>query len=873
MSDHTPDFEQLLERTAAQVRDASPTDEQIQQAADRVWQTLSNNTAPAAVDAAQIDQINGCEDYQRLIPAYLAGQLPQARKMLVEDHTRECVPCRRALKAAREGRKETAVPLPKQRSNSPMRYLALAAMMILGLGAAFFLAYEFLPFGTAETATVKTVDGQLFRVASTSHLPLTVDEVIRRGDILRTGRDGGAVVELEDGSLVELRARSEIAIHEGRSGTTIDLARGNVIVQAAPQRERHLFVATNDCLVSVTGTIFSVNHGTKGSRVSVIEGEVRVQHGGDETVLQPGQQIATQANLNAVPVKDEIAWSRDVDHYLELLEELNALRQDLDAVPQPELRYSSRLLDLMPEDIHFFAAVPNFGETVDSTYAVLQQSLEESPMLGEWWTKHGKNLEPMIDEAVDRVSRFAEFLGDEIAVGGNISDLDTYGPLVLADVTDADGLRAFIAEQIEDANWIEGDLGVVVLEDLSAPPANNGKYLFVWIDGDVLAASPDAARLQDVARVLANGTNPFVGSEFHQRIAELYTEGAGVLAAADLEAVIDAARAKGESPEDMAQLERTGLLDVHHLMLEHKKTDLTENRAVLTFREARQGIASWIDTPAPMGSLDFISPDAKVVGAVVFKDPVRMLEDLETILGSEANPFGGQLDEVGERLGLDIREDFAAVLGGEMAFAFDGPLVPEPAWKLIVEIYDTARFQWAMEQALAKVNDHLREEGKDPIEIRQEDVGGQTYFSLPIEVYEIHYTFVEGYLVAAPNRALLDRAIRFRDSGYSIAQAPKFAGLLPNDGRNNYSAIFYQDLGNIMQAMAESVGQLSEEQQQRLEELTAGSTSTLGYAYAEEDRIIVAATNESGLLGTLLMQLAGLQNPAGLADLFTSFGP
>ena len=46
----------------------------------------------------------------------------------------------------------------------------------------------------------------------------------------------------------------------------------------------------------------------------------------------------------------EIGWSRDVDHYLTLLEEYTQLRRDLQqTVSRPGLRYASRLLDLAPQ--------------------------------------------------------------------------------------------------------------------------------------------------------------------------------------------------------------------------------------------------------------------------------------------------------------------------------------------------------------------------------------------------------------------------------------------------------------------------------------------------------------------------------------------
>ena len=109
------------------------------------------------------------------------------------------------------------------------------------------------------------------------------------------------MLRLADGSLVEMRERSEVSITENRKGVTVKLERGDVAVEAAKQRERHLYVATPDSLVSVTGTIFFVGSGTKGSRVSVVEGEVHVNHAGQDNVA-PRRQVTTNARLETVPL-------------------------------------------------------------------------------------------------------------------------------------------------------------------------------------------------------------------------------------------------------------------------------------------------------------------------------------------------------------------------------------------------------------------------------------------------------------------------------------------------------------------------------------------------------------------------------------------
>ena len=875
MSEHMNDPDALLDRAASQIAASEPAEAQARAAAARVWDRLANDATDAAAQAAEVGEIRGCDDYQALIPAYLEDALPEARKLLLEDHTRECVPCRRALKTAREGEAPAPpwqpaaekAPSPSWRS---YKVWALAATLIAGIGIAQFLVRELMPFGSGESAVVQAVDGDLFRIAHTSHLPIAVGDTVREGETVRTGREGSAVVRLNDGSLVEIRQRSEVRLEESRRGTTVELERGSVIVQAAPQRQRHLYVSTEDCLVSVTGTIFSVNHGTKGSRVAVIEGEVRVAHSGEETVLEPGQQVATDVNLGDVAVAEEIGWSRDVDHYLTLLGEYSQLRRDIrQSVPRPGLRYDSRLLDLAPENTVFYAALPNLGETISETHRLIQERLDDNQMLADWWRSQGADqFAPDVDEIVGKLSDFGDFLGAELAVVGYSPAPDELdGPLVLAEVVDPAGLQDFIEQQIDQ--YGDGDHGELVFVDDPFAPQGGEDRLLMWLAADLAVASTDAAQIARVAGIVLQGAdNPFVGTEFHSAIAALYQDGADIIVAADLEGVVTTQMAR-ETDDQAQTFERMGFLDARHLLLESKQLGTkTHHRASLTFSEARKGLASWLAPPAPMGALDFISPDAQLVSAFVFKDPVKLLDDLYAFMENEGDVGG--LSEFEQRFGFSLRDDVAASLGGEFAVALDGPILPEPSWKVVLEVYDPSKLQWSLEEAVAELNTFLRQEGEPEVAMLQEEVGGRVFYTVDSDKMDVHYTFEDGYMVLAPNRTLLDRAIRFRDSGYSITDASRFTSLLPADGRNNFSGLIYQDLSSVMSSVAERLaqGQLTEEQQTALEAMQSESAPTLGYAYGEENSILIAASSDNDALSSVLLYLLGMKNPAGLEQLF-----
>jgi uncharacterized protein (TIGR03435 family) len=93
-------------------------------------------------------------------------------------------------------------------------------------------------------------------------------------------------------------------------------------VNAAEQRSgRYLYVQTKDVLVSVVGTVFFVNEEAEGSRVGVIEGEVRVQRGAANKKLLPGQLLETNPLMNPVSLQQAVSWSRHAESHVALLEQ------------------------------------------------------------------------------------------------------------------------------------------------------------------------------------------------------------------------------------------------------------------------------------------------------------------------------------------------------------------------------------------------------------------------------------------------------------------------------------------------------------------------------------------------------------------------
>jgi hypothetical protein len=201
-----------------------------------------------------------------------------------------------------------------------------------------------------------------------------------------------------------------------------------------------------------------------------------------------------------------------------------------------------------------------------------------------------------------------------------------------------------------------------------------------------------------------------------------------------------------------------------------------------------------------------------------------------------------------------------------------------PSWKIVTEVYDPGKLQWVFSKLVDDANTKAAQNGKPQLQSTQQVQNGLTYYQIvwpgSAGVAEIDYVFDGGYLIAAPNRTLLDAAIAAKTSGTSLSRSTAFRSALPRDGQTNFSALAYENLGTLGTSLSTALQSLGKQvdpaMRQKLQTAAgAAAQSSLVAAYGESDRIIFSSTALPGFGSGTLMSMTG---PFNLLSLFEQNG-
>lgn len=864
------------------IKAGTPSAAELDAARARVQSALARHRGPQEVvlesnpqmETASQEHWNSIDDYIAAIPAYLAQELSPQQAMLFEEESRASLPLKRALNQARGAVDTELETFGGAGKHNRLGWFAAAAT-VAAIAIGLFVTVPELPsFNQTQVAQVDEIDGSLYQLVDGNLEELAPGAWINGLQRIRSGSGSSALITLDDGSQIEVDERSELSMTRRGSGNRIDVSRGRILVEASPQGSGTLDVFTDEFMVSVTGTIFEVAHGAKGSRVAVVEGSVNVLLKGNTSSIEPGQIMDSRTKSLALSVADEIAWSKDADEYVAMMQEIADLQQDLREVLDTQPRYSTRLLDLVPADTAMYVAVPNAPEIVSEVYEVIRARMQGSELLGDMWTEFEAASEAQyLDEIMSWLGQIGATLGDETVfvlsqVASPVLESDIV-PIVLSEVNAA-AFRSAFDDQVARLQEVLAAEGVdsefeVTLIDNAADALDN--QLSILLVDDLLVATIGAEAMQQMVATIEAGGSEFVETKLHKILQASYDQGTELVGAVDIPRLLASHEVSEEFGEADEDLSKAGLRNAQYLIAQHQEQKgNTLITADLFFDGQREGAMAWLANPGPMGSLEFFSTDTTFAAAMLIKDPDAIVSEFGPIeLPTEVNA----------QAELALFYDVIGVLGGEMAIGLDGPALPTPAWKVVVEAYDHVLLQESIEWSVARFNEYAIAEGLDAsIELFPLNIDGYSSYQISLdaemqlteemdfafESASFHYAYVDGYLVAAPNEALIDRAIGFYESGSGLQTDAEFRELLARDGYLDFSAVFFNRFGELFEDLSQVLpSDMTEQQQAAVASLNAQSGASMTSLLALPDAIHFAHSGSPQLPTQILSQLATLQ--------------
>ena len=727
--------EDRLEQALRDMRNEHVDSGEVDAARSRVWQKMASG--PNAT----------CAGFRQDLDASLREDLGGSRRMLLDDHLSRCPACRARL-AGLKG--ETTVVLMPRRVPSRWRPWGAAAAAAALIVAALYLGRDTIDSLMAPggaRATVVSADGRLYRLPVGA---LESGAAIAEREGVRTAPGGRAILRLADGSTVEVNERTELFVTAAWSGQAIHLQRGDIIVKAAPQSRGRLRVLTRDSVASVKGTVFAVSAGMGGSVVSVVEGSVTVNQPGRAVVLRPGQQAASTPML-AGSVAEAVSWSPDAASYVELLASLVKIERELADLPA-DLRTTSALLPYLPARAVVFGAIPNPGLTIGRALSLADEQSGQNATFGAWWdSETGRELRAIVDH-VQSVNRLLE---DEIVFAASLPERGHPVPVVMARVRPGSG--AEIASALERL-FAERD---------EAPAAFS-------VADDLLVVSDSPASLAwALARLGQGASSPFAAA-----IGERYARGVGWLFALDAPPVV--AMAAGD---DAPPIEFAGMIGMKYLFLEQRApAGALENEVTIAFDGRRTGMGSWLADAGSGGAAEYLPADALLAGYVSTREPLQLFEELTAQLTRTEPDVESALAEADEKLGAGFLRNLTAAVGTETAVALTGVSVSGPAWMMATVANDPTAIDASVRALVDAFNAALGpDEQVKRMAFDQASAGGRTWNTVTTAGFPlvVAWTYDRGYLVAASDRGVAERAIATRNGGTPLVWSPAFLAQLP----------------------------------------------------------------------------------------------
>ena len=244
--------------------------------------------------------------------------------------------------------------------------------------------------------------------------------------------------------------------------------------------------------------------------------------------------------------------------------------------------------------------------------------------------------------------------------------------------------------------------------------------------------------------------------------------------------------------DDAPPIELAGMIGMKYLFLEQRApAGAEENEVTFAFQGARTGMGSWLADAGSGGAAEYLPADALLAGYVSTREPLQLFEEFTAQITKSEPDFERGLATMDEKLGAGFIQNLTAALGTEAALALTGLSASGPTWVMATVANNPPVIDSSLQKLVDAFNAELGpdEQGKR-IVFEQESAGGRTWSTmkpggLPLGII---WTYDRGYMVAASDRGVAERAIATRNGGSPLVWSPEFLGQLPSSAGLHPSA-------------------------------------------------------------------------------------
>lgn len=548
-------------------------------------------------------------------------------------------------------------------------------------------------------------------------------------------------------------------------------------------------------------------------------------------------------------------FADDLKKYPGLAPELAQLTEDLKHdVRFPPPRRDSTILPLLPAGTNYYVGLPNYGEVARQSLATLNRHLQSSAVLREWW--QANSFAPKMQEFLQKFAEISEYLGDEIVVFGDTGNKNR-SFVILAQVRKP-GLKDLLKEIWRQNHGAAPPL-IFDVQELAAARPIAADQIPALVRPDYLVIARNLESLRDFNSFLDTRTKAGVSSVFGKRVQHAYEDGVSTILAADAQSILNQLKIADKRNQDL--LERSGFSDMQYAIWQYRQeNEKSGSIGELSFTGPRRGAAAWLALPGKMGGLDFISPQAAMVGGILLKNFAEIYADIQS-LASVSNPQAFAAVTPMERmLNISLKDDLFALFSGEIVWELQGLPEDKPEWKVIARVSDAGHLQATLQKLATTMRwqtSQFEDSGTMYTSITMpspqrpsRDSGAMPPTPQPAPMV---YTMIDGYLVVASGRESAIEAVRVHKSGQSLAKSNKLQMALPAGYSTDASALFYEDPSIVM---ANNLRRLSPDMAQVFTKMSSARSPVIFHAYGEETAIRSTSSTDLGDPSALLVVAA-----------------